>query len=255
MSGGALSAGPQSQSSQPMPTLFGGSRAAPAVLVCAIVLGPAAPPASGESGGHWPGEVAAEADYSAQDHGKLRWAVAARVGSDDRLLLLRTDGERTGDSLTQAQVEVLYDKHLAGAWRAHAGVRHDFQPEALSYVALGAAGKLRSLETEAHIYLSEEGDFGTTFEAGLDLPLGSGLSVSPYLELEWFASDVPAMGAYAGCNEVTAGLRLTQEISASTSTYLNLDQTYLVDDARRAARTAGEDAEMFAVRAGVMMRF
>jgi copper resistance protein B len=198
----------------------------------------------------------AEVDYTGQDGGQLRWDAESWIGGDDQRLWLRTDGERHDGEVEEAQLQVLYGRSLSAFWDWRVGLRHDFEPRSLNYAVLGIEGLAPyRFETDASLYLSEDGDLSLGFETEYDLLITQRLVAQPYLDLELYAQDVPELGKGAGLTEATAGLRVRYEIRREFAPYIDVSYTRLPGETGRIARAAGEDTEELALRAGLRVWF
>jgi copper resistance protein B len=198
----------------------------------------------------------AEVDYTPQNEGQLRWDAEAWYGGDYQKWWLRTEGETHDGELEEAQLQLLYGRYLAPFWDWRAGLRHDFEPRSLNYVVLGVKGLAPyRLETDASLYLSEDGDLSAVLEAEYQLLFTQRLIGEPYIDLELFAQDVPELDRAAGLSEVTAGLRVRYEIKRELAPYLDVSYSRLTGGTAGIARAAGEDTEELAARVGLRAWF
>lgn len=196
----------------------------------------------------------AEVDYTSENDGQLRWDAEGWLGGDYQKLWLLSQGERTDGELEDAQVQLLYGRYLATFWDWRLGLRHDFEPTSLSYAVLGIKGLAPyRFDTDASLYLSEDGDLSLGFEVEFDVLITQRLVAQPYLDLELFAQDVPELGKGAGLSELSAGLRMRYEIKREFAPYVDIGYTRLPGETGRRARAAGGDAEELAVRAGLRL--
>lgn len=196
----------------------------------------------------------AEADYTGENGGELRWDIESWLGGDYQKLWLLSEGEHGDGSLEEAQVQLLYGRYLATFWDWRAGLRHDFEPASLSYAVLGIKGLAPyRFDTDASLFLSEDGDLSAKFETEYALLLTQRLIAEPYLELEVFAQDVPELGKGAGLSEIGLGVQVRYEIRREIAPYVDIGYTRLPGETGRLARAAGDDTEEFIVRAGLRL--
>lgn len=193
-----------------------------------------------------------EADYTGENGGELRWDIESWLGDDYQKLWLLSEGARRDGTLEEAQVQLLYGRYLATFWDWRVGLRHDIEPNSLSYAVLGVKGLAPyRFDTDASLYLSEDGDVSLGLETKLDLLITQRLIAQPYLELEIFSQDVPELGKGAGLSALSAGLRARYEIRREIAPYIDIGYARLPGETGRLARAAGDDTEEFTVRVGL----
>jgi copper resistance protein B len=233
-----------------------------AFLALALASAPALAQPDQDQGGFTPDftdddlftSLKVEADYTGKNGGELRWDVEAWLGSDYQKLWLLSEGAHQDGTLEDGQVQLLYGRYLATFWDWRAGLRHDFEPDSLSYAVLGVKGLAPyRFDTDASLYLSEDGDISLGLETKLDLLITQRLIAQPYLELEVFAQDVPELGKGAGLSALSAGLRARYEIRREIAPYADVGYRRLFGDTADFAETAGEDKDEFVVRAGLRL--
>lgn len=196
--------------------------------------------------------VEAEVDYTSKDDGVLRWDVESWIGGDYRKLWISTEGDSEDGDIEEAQLQLRYGGYLAPFWDWQAGLRHDLEPESLSYAVLGIKGLAPyRFETDAFLYASEDGDVSVELGTEHALLLTQRLVAEPYIEAELFAQDVPELGKGSGLSELAAGLQVRYEIRREFAPYLDLGYSKLLGETADRARAAGEDTSDFVVRAGL----
>lgn len=232
------------------------------VLAVVLSLAAAAAPALAQKQGITPEfsdddlltYVEAEVDYTGEDGGQLRWDAETWIGGDYRKLWVRTDGDRVDGEVEEAQLQILYGGYLAPFWDWRMGLRHDFEPASLNYAVLGVKGLAPyRFETDASLFVSEEGDVSAELEFEYDLLLTQRLIAAPYVDLEVYAQDVPEAGKGAGLAEGTVGLRVRYEIRREIAPYLDVGYSKAFGQTADYAREEGEDTSEFLVRAGLRL--
>lgn len=195
-----------------------------------------------------------EFDYTSQNDNQFRWDVESWFGDDYQKLWLLSEGDHRDGELEDAQVQLLYGRYFATFWDWRVGLRHDFEPKPLSYAVFGIKGLAPyRFDTDASLYVSEDGDVSFGFESKLDVLITQRLITQPYLELEVFAQDVPELGKGAGVSTLSVGLRTRYEIRREIAPYVDIGYTRLPGKTGRLARAADGDAEEFVVRAGLRL--
>lgn len=201
--------------------------------------------------------VRLEADWGrAEDADVWGWDAEAWVGTDARKFRLTTTGEALDGHVETAEIEALYSVPISDFFEAKAGVRHDVEPEGRAYLTAGVIGLAPYFfETDAALYLSEDGDLSARLTQEFDLLLTQTLVLTPEVEIEAFARDVPELGIGAGFSSVTAELTLRWEITRKFAPFVRLEYERALGETAGIARAAGEDVEASSVRAGLRVWF
>ena len=96
---------------------------------------------------------------SSDDASIADWDFNGWIGTDENKLWLKSEGERENGVTGQAEFWAMYSRNISTFWDAQIGVRHDTQPDSLTYAVIGFEGLAPYFfETEAHIFVSEDGD-------------------------------------------------------------------------------------------------
>ena len=77
-------------------------------------------------------------------------------------------------------------------------------------------------ETEAHIFISEEGYVSANIRQENDLLLTQKLILQPYAEINLFAQDVPDRDIGAGISDGKIGLQTRYEITRKFAPYVDI---------------------------------
>jgi len=201
--------------------------------------------------------VRAEVDQGRGDGADLTtWDAEAWIGGDMNKLWVTSVGERADGKTEHAEVQALYSRNVASFWDLQAGVRHDFEPGEANYLVLGVKGLAPyRFETDAHLFLSDEGRLGARLKQKLDLRFTQRLVLEPEITLDAQAQDAPEQGLGAGLTSFEAALRLRYEITRKFAPYVKLAYGRKLGETAGLARAAGEDPEASALSAGLRFWF
>jgi copper resistance protein B len=186
------------------------------------------------------------------------WNAQGWFGGDYNRVWLKTDGTSLSDgTVEEAEGQLLYSRLIAPFWDFQAGLRYDEKPKpSRSYAVLGVQGLAPYwFELEAAAFVSEKGDVSARLEAEYDLLLTQRLIVQPRFETTLVAQKVEELGIGHGFSDVELGLRLRYEIRREFAPYVGVSWARKLGDTADFARQAGEDADNFAVVAGVRVWF
>jgi copper resistance protein B len=237
-------------------------RSAPALLVVTLMSGSAF--AASEHGDHgaaifWGAgaEVdGSDADWLTSDDGTLvTWDAYAWVGGDDVKLRIEAEGESLDGDVEQSELRALVSWNVSEFWDVQAGLRHDFAPGDLTWAAVGVHGLAPYFfETDAHVFVSEDGDVALRAEQAIDIAVTQDLFIEPHVELNAFAQDVPELGIGAGVSSVEVGLQVRYEFSRKFAPYIDLVYERDLGETAIITRAAGEDVEATTLRLGLRVR-
>jgi copper resistance protein B len=185
------------------------------------------------------------------------WGVKGWIGSDTHRLWLRSEGEREGGQLADADLEVLYGRPIARWWDLQAGVRRTFGPgPSRTAAALGVSGIAPGkFEIEATGYLDDDGRVSARTEAAYTLLLTNRLILEPRIEANWQARDDRARGLGAGVSSLEGGLRLRYELHRRFAPYVGLVRTETFGTTADLRRADGEATGETRVVLGLRLRF
>ncbi len=196
--------------------------------------------------------IRGELDYAPNDGGVFDWTVDGWIGGDSERVWLRSEGEVADGVTEDAELQVFYGWNVDPYWDVLAGVRHDFEPDGRSYLAASIVGLApQFFETEASLFLSDEGDFSARFSQSIDLLLTQRLIVQPHAEINVFAQDVADRNIGAGVSDLELGLQLRYELSRRFAPYIDAVWTRKLGETASRARAAGEDVEQGTIRFGL----
>lgn len=186
------------------------------------------------------------------------WNAQGWFGGDYNRVWLKTDGASLSDGgVEEAEGQLLYSRLVAPFWDFQAGLRYDEKPKpSRSYAVLGVQGLAPYwFELEAAAFVSEKGDVSARLEAEYDILLTQRLIMQPRFETNLAAQKVEALGIGQGFSDVELGLRMRYEIRREFAPYVGVSWSRKLGDTADFARQAGEDADNFAVVAGVRVWF
>ena len=185
------------------------------------------------------------------------WGMKGWIGSDEHRLWLRSEGEREGGKLADADLEVLYGRPVARWWDVQAGVRRTFGPgPSRTAAAFGISGIAPGkFEIEATGYLDGDGRVSARAEAAYTLLLTNRLVLEPRIEANWQARDDRARGLGAGVSSIEGGLRLRYEIDRRFAPYIGVVRTETFGTTADLRRADGEATGETRLVAGLRLRF
>lgn len=184
------------------------------------------------------------------------WDFDGWIGGDEHKLWIKSEGERTAGETEQAEAWLLYSRKIATFWDLQIGARHDFQPTSTTYLVFGIDGLAPFfLETEAHLFLSDEGDLSARLRLEKDLLLSQRLITQPYLEGELYAQDVRDRSIGASLADLEIGLQTRYEFSKRFAPYLDLRYERKLGETAAIAKRQGEDRDAGVVLLGLKVLF
>ncbi len=198
-------------------------------------------------------------EYRAQDGGdSLKWDAQGWYGGDYDKLWLKTEGEKLARGKTEkAEVQVLFSHLVTDFFDVQAGVRYDPEPHPRrGYAVLGVQGLAPYyFETDAALFLSNEGELSARFEAEYELLLTQRLVLQPSLEINLAAQDTSARGIGSGVSDIELGLRLRYEIRREFAPYIGVNWERKLGQTADIARRDGEDTDVPSFVTGVRFWF
>ncbi len=186
-----------------------------------------------------------------------RWEGEGWFGGDINRLVIRTEGEGNfGETIEDAEVQALYSRAIGPYFNLQGGVRHDFEPKARSYAALGIEGLAPYwFEIEAHAFVSTRGDVLGRLSANYDQRISQRLILQPRIEFNLAAQDVRESGIGSGLSDAELDLRLRYEIAREFAPYIGISHSAKIGRTADFARLAGEDPSTTSVVIGVRAWF
>lgn len=186
-----------------------------------------------------------------------RWEAEGWFGGDIDRLVVKTEGEGTfGEAVDDAEAQALYSRAIGPYFNLQGGVRHDFEPKARTYAALGIEGLAPYwFEVEAHAFVSTKGDVLGRLAANYDQRITQRLILQPRVEFNLSAQDVPESGVGSGLSDAEFDLRLRYEIAREFAPYIGISHSTKIGRTADFARAAGEDASSTSLVLGVRAWF
>ncbi len=180
--------------------------------------------------------------------GSQTWRADGWVGHDYNRFAWRTQGARTGEQTTEADVQALYSRYLASFWDVQAGIRHELKPDGRNYgvIALrGLAPYVFDVDTAAFVRTDGRWFARTRFE--YDLLMTNRFIVRPFVAADWSLQSLPDEGIRSGRTSSEIGVNFRYEIKRSFAPYVEVShQTH--------ASLADKKSGM-AIRAGLRLVF
>ncbi len=193
----------------------------------------------------------------------LRWDAQGWIGYDFDKIWIKTEGQRkiSNGSDGEAELQVLYSRAIWPFWDVQAGWRYDELYKngsdlSRSFGVLSLQGLAPYwFETEAALFLSDDGDLSARLTASYELLFTQRLILQPRLEVNAAASSVAEFEVGKGINDIGLGLRLRYEIWREFAPYVGVEWTEKVGETADLARQDGEDTSVFSFVTGVRLYF
>jgi copper resistance protein B len=186
----------------------------------------------------------------------MSWDFDGWIGTDYDKLWLKSEGEREDDKLHQAEFWGMYSRNIAEFWDAQAGVRYDANPKSTGYFVAGFEGLAPYFfETEAHFFVSQDGDVSFRLRGETDILLTQRLIFQPYAEANLFAQNVSEHEVGAGLSTGEFGLQTRYEITREIAPYIDLRYERKFGETASIAENDGEDVDDFIASVGLRLMF
>jgi copper resistance protein B len=159
------------------------------------------------------------------DANGLSWEAEGWYGNDSNKLWVRTERDRSGGKIEDADVEAFWNRNIATFWSTQAGVRHDFgEGPSRTWAAFGVQGLAPYwFELEATGYVDASGRTAARLRAEYELLLTQRLILQPEAEINLYGKDDPATRIGSGVSDVQFGLRLRYEIRRQSAPYIGVN--------------------------------
>lgn len=181
----------------------------------------------------------------------------AWYGGDVNKAWFKVEGDRSDGRWDSSSSELLWDRVFATFWSTQLGLRHDTGPvNTRNWLAVGVRGLAPYwFETEAAVYLDEEGRLASRVEVSYELLLTRRLILQPSLEANIYSRNDEAYHEGAGFANLDLGLRLRYEIRRQFAPYIGIQWTNRFGQTADYARLAGEDPHETEYVVGVRLWF
>lgn len=198
-----------------------------------------------------------ETDYGAGQSGPVAsWDLDGWIGTDENKLWVKSEGENADGMTEQAGLWALYSRNIATFWDVQGGVRHDTRPRSTSYAVFGVNGLAPYFfETEAHLFISVEGDVSARLREENDFLVTQRLILQPYAEINLFAQDVPEQDTGAGISSGEIGLQTRYELTRKFAPYIDVRYERKFGETSSIAKNNGEDNDDFIAGVGLRLMF
>lgn len=184
------------------------------------------------------------------------WDLDGWIGTDEDKFLVKSEAERVDDKAERLELWAMYGRNISIFWDAQIGVRLDTRPHSLAYGVIGFEGLAPYfIETEAHVFVSEDGDVSARLRHEKDLLFTQMLAVRLYVESDFFMRDVPEIGVGAGLSDGEFGLQARYEFTRDFAPYIDLKYERKFGETSSIAKSRGEDRGSFAGTVGVSLLF
>lgn len=186
------------------------------------------------------------------------WDAQAWYGDDYDKLWIKTEGEGVqGDRIEDAEIQALYSHLISPFWNVQAGLRYDIRPDpGRSHAVFGFQGLAPYwFEIDQALFVSEDGDVSFRGEFEYELLFTQRLILSPRLEINLAAQDVPEYGIGSGLNSTEMGLRLRYHIARELAPYIGVSYEQKYGETKDIAEREGESTSTTSFVVGVRAWF
>lgn len=213
---------------------------------------------SGEHGGAIYHAFTLETDVGKGDDSNTisRWDLNGWIGGDYNRFWIKSEGEDVSGKLEKAEFWGMYSRNVAPFWDLQAGLRHDTHPISTTYAVLGFEGLAPYFfETEAHLFLSDEGDVTARVRQENDFLVTQRLILKPYAEVNLSAQDVVEQEIGTGFVNGELGFQTRYEVTRKFAPYLDVRYERKFGETSSIAKSNGEDNDNFVASAGLRLMF
>jgi len=194
------------------------------------------------------------------DEGRAAWDAQAYYGGDYDKLWIKSEGKYVTDGRTDvhdADVEVLWDRVISRWWNLQAGGRQDFgSGQSRTWATLGVEGLAPQwFQTEAAIYLSDEGRTAARLKAQYELLLTQRLVLQPFAEANFYGHSDPAREIGSGLSDLEISFRLRYEASRQFAPYVGVVWLRRFGETADLVRAAGGERSDLELTAGLRVWF
>lgn len=197
-----------------------------------------------------------EGDIGGSQHGSVgQWDLDGWIGGDQHRLWLKSEGKWRKNHLHEAEFSILYSRNIDAFWDLQFGVRHEMKPQSWNHIAIGVEGLAPYfIETNVHLFLSEQGDLSLRLQQETELLLTQSLILQPFIEMNVFAQEVPEQRKGAGISDIAFGLQTRYEITRKLAPYVMVDYQRLLGKTASMA-PLGDTEGNVSLRSGIRLRF
>jgi copper resistance protein B len=198
-----------------------------------------------------------ETDYgTGKDGGVASWDLNGWLGTDEDKLWLKSEGGHSNGKIEDAEFWALYSRNISTFWDAQVGVRYDVEPASTAYAVVGLNGLAPYFfETEAHLFLSNDGDVSARIREENDVLLTQKLILQPYAEVNFSAQDIPDRDIGAGLTDAEIGLQTRYEFTRKFAPYVDVHYGQKFGETSSIAKNHGEDNNELVGAIGLRLMF
>jgi copper resistance protein B len=110
-------------------------------------------------------------------------------------------------------------------------------------------------ETEAHLFVSEDGDVSARIRQENEFLITQKLIIQPYVEANLFAQDVLELEVGAGLSSAELGLQIRYEFTRTFAPYVDVKYERKFGETSSIAKSNGEDNDAVVGTVGVKWMF
>jgi copper resistance protein B len=192
------------------------------------------------------------------DEGRAAWDAQGYYGGDYDKLWIKSEGKYVSDGRTgvhDASVEVLWDRVISPWWNLQAGGREDFGA-GHTWGTLGVQGLAPQwFQTEASVYLSDEGRTAARLKAQYELLLTQRLVLQPFAEANFYGHSDPAHEIGSGLSDLEISFRLRYEAYRQFAPYVGVVWLRRFGETADLVRAAGGERSDLELTAGLRVWF
>lgn len=178
------------------------------------------------------------------------------IGTDQNKLWIKSEGQRTNSNTEKLNLWALYSRNIATFWDAQVGVRVDNNPKATTYLVAGFEGLAPYFfETEAHAFVSKEGDVSFRLKQRNDFLVTQRFILQPFVELNVNAQSDKSSKQGAGLSKGELGLQARYEITRKFAPYFEVKYDRKFGQAASYARAENEDVDAWIAQLGLRLLF
>ncbi|MGB1256111.1 MAG: copper resistance protein B, partial [Thiolinea sp.] len=175
----------------------------------------------------------------------------AWIGKDLHKVWLKTEIERVGSELEEAEAQLLYSRAISAYWDIQAGFRKDFKPEEREWAALSLKGLAPYyFDVDASLFFGKGGRTAARFSGEYELMLSQKTALIPEVEFNFYGQSDPAMGVGSGLSDANISLRIQHEFKREFAPYIGVSWNKLFGGTADMARAEGEDTSDVQVMVG-----
>lgn len=178
------------------------------------------------------------------------------VGTDQNKLWIKSEGQRTNGNTEKLNVWALYSRNIATFWDAQVGVRVDNDPKATTYFVAGFEGLAPYFfETEAHAFVSKDGDVSFRLKQRNDFLVTQRFILQPFVEFTANGQSDKASKQGAGLSKGELGVQARYEITRKFAPYFEVKYDRKFGQTASFAKAENEDVDAWIAQLGLRLMF